>query len=172
MKKRIVVAVAIALLVAGSVTFAQQQGRAETYRFTLTETAMPLGSCGDFNIVWDDVVSIHGVLKFDKNGDPVKRVEILKIIGQAVYYNSSNPDKFILGGPGEGMPATYMYEDGVPTLILFKGLLWKVMLKGYGHILMETGYQEIDLQTGELLVATGHNQVQDQDLAALCDYLK
>jgi hypothetical protein len=57
------------------------------------------------------------------------------------------------------------------------GLLYKVRVPGYGPIFMETGalVYQCEPWTWEncvLVSNAGHNQFADQDLAALCEYLK
>ena len=172
MKKRVVVAIAVALLVAGSATFAQHQGRTEQFRFTVTDTGLLLGSCGDFDILWDDVLLLSGSLRYDKNGVLVKELDHFNILGQTRYYNSEDRDKFVLGGPGEVENDHVVYVDGTAALNLFSGLSFKVVLKGYGAIFLQTGHTVYDLQTGEVLFQAGHSAYFDQDLAALCDVLR
>ena len=173
MKERIVAAVAIALLLAGMAVSAQTQGRIEPYQFTVADTGVQLpGSCGDFNILYDDVILIRGTLRYDKAGNLVKDRYLIKIIGQTRYYNSTDPDKFVMGGPGELEVEHILWEDGIPAINSFAGPAFKVILKGYGPIYLQAGHTVYDYRTGEVLFHAGPNAYLEQDIQALCDYLK
>ncbi len=154
--------------------FGQTQGRVEPFRFINTDTAVFLGSCSDgFDIYFDDVALWHGLVRYDQNGNPVEEILHIKLLGQTIYYNSTDPDKFVLGGPGENQVARYIIlEDGTAALDLISGLTFKVVLKGYGPAFFETGHLILDLQTGEILFKAGPSQYADQDFAALCNALK
>ncbi len=173
MRGRIVVAVAIvALLFAGGTARTQTQGRVEPYQFTVTDTGLFLGSCGDFDILWDDVARVSGVLQYDIEGVPVRDVRHLKIIGQTVYYNSLDPEKSVRGGPGELDNTRIVYVNGVPALDFETGLAFKVMLQGYGPIFIQTGRTIFDIATGAALFSAGPDAFLTQDLDAMCHALR
>jgi len=97
---------------------------------------------------------------------------IYRVIGHSTYYNSSDPDKFVLGGPGEVETDHTIYENGVPVMTLSSGTIFKIILPGYGPIFLETGRVIYDFETGQYAPNSGHNQWVDQDLAALCSVLE
>jgi hypothetical protein len=83
-----------------------------------------------------------------------------------------DPNKFVLGGPGELEVDHYLYEDGSLVSDTWTGVPYKVVLPGYGTILMETGRAVFDFTTDQLLFNSGQNQAVDGDLAAICDVLQ
>ena len=173
MRLQRVLAVAVVFLFLVGLGFGQTQGRTEHYRFTATDTAYYMGSCPNgFDILNDYVALMHGNLRYDKDGNPVQERYQFRVLGQSIYYNSTDPDKFVLGGPGEASEARIMYEEGTPVLIFESGLLFKVMLKGYGPIFLNTGHDVFDLSTGELLFKKGPDQYWTRDFEALCNALK
>ena len=178
MRVQRVLAIAVVSLFLVSLGFSQTQGRTEHYRIPVTDTALYLGTCyagdpAEFDILYDDVALIHGQVRYDKEGNPVQDVYQFKVIGQTIYYNSTNPDKFVLGGPGEAAEGRIVYsEDGTPVLGFEAGLAFKVMLKGYGTIFFNTGLAIYDPETHELLFKAGPAQFWEKDIAAMCDALK
>ncbi len=89
--------VAVVFLFLVSLGFGQTQGRVEPYRFSIVDTAIYLATCpGPFDILYDDVALLKGKVRYDKDGNPVQEVQQFKIIAQTTYYNSTNPDKFVL----------------------------------------------------------------------------
>ncbi len=142
----------------------QTQGRTEHYRIPLTDTAYYVGSCPDFDILNDYVGLMHGMLRCDMDGNPVQERYQFRLIGQSIYYNSTDPDKFVLGGPGEASEARIAYEDSTPVLIFESGLIFKVVLDGYGPIFLNTGHDVFDLSTGEASFQKGIGPILDQGL--------
>jgi hypothetical protein len=174
MRVQRVLAAAVVLLFLVSLGFGQTQGRVEPYRFTVTDTAIFLGSCSEgFDIYYDDVALLHGQVRFDNDGNPVEEVFHIKILGETIYYNSTDSEKSVLGGPGENQVARIIYlEDGTVAVELLSGLAYKVVLKGYGPAFFHTGHKIIDPQTGEILFDAGPDQALTEDFAALCNALK
>jgi len=177
MRVQRVLAIAVVSLFLVSLGFSQTQGRTEHYRIPVTDTALYLGTCyagdpAEFDILFDDVALIHGQVRYDKEGNPVQEVNQLKILGETIYYNSTDADKFVFGGPGEGQENHLIYEDGILALNLISGLSFKVVLKGYGPAFFQTGHKIFDIQTGETLFNAGPSQAVNQDFAALCNALK
>jgi len=170
MMRRCVLGVAIAILIAGSVTFAQTQGRTEHYRIgPIADTGYLVGHCAGFDVLSDYVFLMTGVLRFDKSGQLVADRYQLKILGESLYYNSENDQKSVAGGPGEVESQRIDPETG---LRFGAGVAFKVRIPGYGLIFAETGHFIYDPGTGKFLFNSGHNQMIGEDLEALCDYLK
>jgi hypothetical protein len=138
----------------------------------LNVTGFYVGSCGDFDILSDFAGVLHGVDVFDKNGLPVREVTHIRLTrGESVYYNSTDPQKFVLGA-GEVEQDLYLWEDGTLVSDQWTGVPFKVVLPGYGAIFMETGRGLWDFTTNQLLFNSGQNQFADGDLAALCNALQ
>jgi hypothetical protein len=172
MMRRCVIGVGIAILIAGSVTFAQTQGRTEHYSIgPIADQGYPVGHCadGDFDVLTDYVFLMTGVVRYDKSGQPVADRYQFKLLGESVYYNSTDPEKSVPGGPGEVENKRLDPKTGYWA---GSGLSFKIRIPGYGLIFAETGHFVYDASAGEFVFQSGHNQFADQDLAALCDYLK
>jgi hypothetical protein len=168
MRHRSVVAVVVVLLLMSSVGFGQGQGRSE--KFTVGPfgtSAFVVGSCGTFDVLADWVALLTGNLVYNKSGEVKNDVEHYRVIGESLYYNSTNAAKAVTGGPAEAENARY-----VGGYLYLSGPSWKIRVPGYGLIFAETGHAVRDLQTGNFVFNSGHNQFLDQDLAALCAYLK
>lgn len=134
-----------------------------------------IGGCQGFDIQTDYNFRFMYVLHFDKNGELVREKYQFKIIGESVYYNSTDLNKAVMGGPGEVVNVTI---DPARGLLILRGLSYKVRIPGYGLIFAESGElvwhcDDPFMDTGCVMVKnTGHNQLIEQDIAALCDYLK
>jgi hypothetical protein len=174
MMRRCVLGVGIALLVAGSVTFGQSQRRTQKFSVQGSYTNFLVGQCDGFEIWSDWVELLTWVDRVDKNGQFAQEVGREKLLGQSLYYNSTNFDKAVAGGPGE---AANFRWDAKTGRVYNSAVSWKVTVPGYGIIFAETGatvYQcdPYTFENCQLVSNTGHNQFIDEDLAALCDYLK
>lgn len=168
MKKRSIFVVVVALLLMSSVAFSQDKRRTEKFAFPLTETGFFVGSCGTFDVLTDFTALLTGTNVYDKSGQFVQQILHYRVIGESLYYNSTNPAKEVLGGPGEGE----LEKTDAAGLYIFSGLTWKIRVPGYGLIFAETGHGIFNTNTGQFEFNSGHNQFVDQDLAALCNYLK
>ena len=172
MKHRCVLGVAIAIMIAGSLTLAQGQGRIEKFGIgPEAAVGFMVGHCadGNFDVLTDYVVLITGTIRYDKSGQYITDRYQVKLIGESVYYNSTDPEKSVPGGPGEVENHRFDSKTGLYT---GAGLSFKVRIPGYGLIFAETGHFVYDYSAGENVFNSGHNQFMDQDLAALCKYLK
>ena len=168
MRVQRVLAVAVVFLFLVSVGFGQTQGRTEHYKYTISVTGLDSGDCGDFHVFQDYVFLVHEVWLLDKEGQPVKAVNRYKAIGGSIFYNSNDPELFLLGGPGEIEIDRIDLTEGTLSI---SGIPVKLKVPGYGAIFYETGHIVIDLNTGEMLSNTGHNQLVDADLEAVCKCL-
>jgi len=171
-RPRIIFAVAVAVILAGTIGFAQGQGRIEKFGIgPEASVGFKVGHCadGNFDVLTDYVFLITGTNRYDKSGQFVTDRFQLKVIGESVYYNSSDPAKSLPGGPGE---VENHRTDPKTGLGFGAGLSFKVRIPGYGLVFAETGRFASDYSTGEYVFQSGHNQFADQDLAALCKYLK
>ncbi len=169
MKQRTLVAVTFFLLLMSSFAFSQDNGRTQKFSFPLTITGYLMGHCGNFDVLTDYVILLSGTILYDKSGVPVQQIQKIRTLGESVYYNSTDPDKSVLGGPAE---VEQDRIDLVKGLIYLSGPSFKVRVPGYGLIFAQIGLSVYDLNTGQLLFNSGLNQLGDQDVAALCNYLK
>jgi hypothetical protein len=134
-----------------------------------------VGQCQGFSVQTDYNFRFIFILYYDKNGELVKERAQFKVIGESVYYNSTNLNKAVSGGPGEVANQTF---DTATGQVRIRGMLYKVRIPGYGLVFAESGeeiWQCDDPYTFTNCVMvkdTGHNQLNEQDIAALCDYLK
>ncbi len=148
--------------------FGQDKRRAEPFKYPLSVTEQVVGNCGTFDILTDWVAMVVGNVIYDKDGEAVQKIELFRVIGQSIYYNSENPDLFLTGGPGESGLGRYDLQNGI---LYIGGINFKVRVPGYGPVYYETGHAVMDLETGEVLFNSGHNQALGQDLEALCKFL-
>ena len=149
--------------------FSQEKRRTEKVRFQDTVAGFVVGQCQGFDVLADWTALLTATIVYDKSGQVVQQIQSYRVIGEDRYYNSANPNKEVNGGPGENEESRL---DAATGLIFFSGLSWKIRLPGYGLIFEETGHMVLDTTTGQWLSDAGHNRSVDQDLAALCNYLK
>ena len=169
MKQRSVVAVAVTLLLMSSVAFSQDNRRTEKFSIPVTVTGSVVGQCGNFDVLNDFVALLSGTIVYDKSGVVVQTIQHYHLIGESIYYNSANPAKRVFGGPAEHELDRI---DGTTGIVYVSGPSFKIRVPGYGLIFAETGHIVVDENTGQVLFDSGHNQFVDQDLAAVCNYLK
>jgi hypothetical protein len=158
---------AAALLFAGAGR-AQGQGRVERFQDTLVFTAQSLGSCGSFEILADWQLSVGGRDLFDGNGDFVNEIRHEKVVGRDLFYNSGDPDSFVLGGPGE----VEQLKIGADGIMSFSGVPFKIVLPGQGSVFLQTGLTIIDLNSGDILFSAGHDDGMTGNIAAVCEALR
>ncbi len=169
MSQRNVLAIALVVLLISSITFSQDNRRTKQFSFPDTITGQLVGQCGNFDVLTDYVILVSGTMVYDKSGALVQTVRRLHTIGESMYYNSTTPEKSVSGGPGEVEVDRFDETEG---LLYISGPIFKIRVPGYGLIFAETGHLVVDLTTGQVISNSGHNQMVDQDLAALCNYLK
>lgn len=162
------VVVLVALLAVVTALPASAQKRTEILKVPDVVVGATVGSCGTFDILSDWTALIHITLHFDTDGNLVRTQNQYRLIGQSRYYNSTDPDVSLLGGPGEVQACSF---DVASNIFSYSGNVWKVRLPGYGMIFHETGKTVINLTTNTILRDTGQNQFNDQDFAALCEAL-
>jgi hypothetical protein len=134
-------------------------------------TGALVGSCGDFDVLTDWTTVMKGTVRFDKAGQLAQVVVWNSVIGSAVYYNSMDPTKQVLGIPGEKEIIRETFVDGQASKLYIGGTSWSITIPHYGPIFFNTGLIVIDLNTGELLHSSGP-KAGEEDLAALCAYLQ
>jgi hypothetical protein len=165
-----VLAVGVVLLFLVGLGFGQDKGRAQHFSGQSPLQTIAVCNCGDFE-VWENWVDFfHGTVVYDKDGQQVRQVMNTSFGKTNTYYNASNPGLFLNGSPGEGQNFRFEFKDGV---LYMSGVLNKIVIPGYGHILMETGFVAFKIETGEILANRGHNQyLTDRDFEALCGFLR
>ena len=172
MRVRTILACTLMFIMVATVGFGQ--GRTERGTVPYSETGFLVGECDGFQILVDWSGLFTFVDLYDKDGMWVRSVAHERVLGQGVYYNSENPAKSVLGGPGEGVTVRW---DPATGRRYGSGMSWKVKVPGYGLIFAESGLhvfqcEPYTFRNCELVSNVGHNQFRDPDLAALCDYLR
>jgi len=167
MKRRCVLGVAIAFLIAGSMTFAQGPPTRDLLLYEIRD--WPVADCGEFQVLGYYDILYRVTYRFDKFGNMTKEFDKAFLSGgPARYENSLDPSKQVTGIPKEHEIDLWDYENGLFT---GRGPTFLITVPGYGRIFAETGRYVIDLNTGDLLFNSGQNQAFDGSVA-LCDYLR
>jgi hypothetical protein len=178
MMRRCVLGVAIAVLIAGSVVFAQQQGRMDKYEFIIVQPLQLIGPCGDAAIFTKYEVAVTVMDRYDKRNNLVQEILQARTIepeiywvGDPVTYTQVPNTKMVMGVAGETEIDRLDYVTGIGY---GQGSIFQVTVPGYGRIFSETGHMVIDNNTNPITILfnRGHNQLWEQDVAALCDYLR
>ena len=179
MKLRMIVAIAVAIMLAGTLGFAQSQGRAVHKEFTgAWEGAFVSGCINDYGETFDVMNRFETSLKdttiYNKQGQIAQVVRSVKFTTD-IFWNSLEPEKSLRGGPGENQEVRWTYENGEVVLLQQSGPTVRINLRGYGPIYIETGHARVDPNTGEVYFNSGWNHYWDGDPAAaeaLCNALK
>lgn len=149
--------------------------RAERYTSIIDAVAYPIGECEGFE-VWSDWLAMYSVVaRVDGDGDFVQSVEHIRVLGETLYYNSTDFEKSISGGPGEVENTVWIAATG--EIHVDSGMVFKVKVPGHGMIFAESGRSVIQcdpytFQNCHLVTSAGWNDFWDPHLDALCDYLQ
>jgi hypothetical protein len=179
MKRRMIVAVAVAVVLAGGVAFTQSQGRVVQERYPFEVKGDLIADCskygvGDFRILTDYAAEVHDATLLGQDGLPIQLVENFKCLWSRYY--SPETGKEVKGGPGESQQMRMLFENGLPVSHRWSGAVFKIVVPGYGPILLETGRARWIWDAAGtahwLDTNSGHNMWVDRDLTALCNYLK
>jgi len=184
---RFAVAVALAVVFAGTIGMAQGRGRVEKYVVGPLDIVAvadpadpayaPLGRCDGFDILEDFGFVGTFMDRYDQSGKLVQRIAKFDYPYDR-YYNSKNAAKEVYAVPGEHQSNQFVapvfdaagnYIGGVHH---GSGPSAMITVPGYGNIFAETGTFSFDMTTWTMTYNRGHNQFFAADLAALCDYLK
>jgi len=179
MRLRMIVAVVVAVMLAGTLGFAQSKARAVHKEFTTDWEGVFVSTCindhGEtFDVMNRFETSVKETTIYDKKGQIVQVVRNVKFTTD-IFWNSLEPNKSLRGGPGENEEIRWTYEDGKIVLMHQSGAIIRVNLRGYGPIYFETGHARVDSNTGEVYFNSGWNHYWDGDPAAaeaLCNALK
>jgi hypothetical protein len=175
-RHRMIVAVAVAVVLAGTIAFAQQ-GRVVESTGTSGISEWQVVSCLDDNGNPFDVMETYeetwrDMTRYGKDGNLDQIIRTYRYPTD-LYWNSVT-EKSLIAGPGQGSEVRFTYENGVLVNLFASGGLVRVNVPGYGHIFIETGHTMWDANH-QLIWNTGHNQYRDWDpaaLEALCNALK
>ena len=173
MKLRIVIAVAVAVLLAGTTGFGQGQGRIERSEGTFAVQGQVMGPCGSAWVVAQYTVAWKQMDRYDNGGVLVESVIQNSAIGSSLYYLGNEGDaapsdaKVVIGVPKE---PENVRIDWVKNILSDQGDIFHVTVPGYGTIFAAVGHAVYDMSTDPL--TTLHSSPQYAgDVAALCDYL-
>jgi hypothetical protein len=181
MLHRCVRAVAIAILVAGGVTFAQDQGKqglTTKIEYTVDVPNEEIGPCGGAVIIGRHRAAATEIYRYAEGDSehPVEMIGHYRAIEPSLYflddpstegYAQIPGTRTVMGVPGQNETDRI---DFVKMMIYGQGNLKQVTVPGYGRIFSETGHIYTDF-AWSFLINRGHNDLYDQDVAALCDYL-
>ena len=179
MRVRMIVAVVVAVMLAGTLGFAQSQGRAVHKEFTGGwEGAFVSGCINGYGETFDVMnrfeTSVKDTTIYDKKGQIAQVVRKVKFTTD-IFWNSLEPEKSLRGGPGENEEIRWTYENDLVVLMHQSGAIIRINLRGYGPIYFETGHARVDPITYEVYFNSGWNHYWDGDPAAaeaLCNALK
>ena len=175
MKLRRVLAFAVVFVLLGSVGFGESKRRTVKGSVgPVAVTGVAVADCGDFQVLADWVALITWTDVLDKDGQWVRSSQHYTVLGESLYYNSEDPDRAVVGGPGENENSNW---DAATGVVSFHGLMWKIRVPGHGVLWFETGSlvqqcEPYTFQNCEAVSNTGHNMVHDGDIEALCEYLR
>ena len=144
-----------------------QGANAIVFRY-IQNDSMVIADCDDFQIVAEWTAHWTVVHHFEMDGTYSQNWHV-KIIGTDRYYNSTDPNKEVFGGPGEVQNSRY--DEATNTLTMTGGM-FRVTLPGRGVILLEAGTQLLDLDTGEFIIHHGPYDVTSGQVGELCEYLR
>jgi hypothetical protein len=173
-----IVAVAVAVMLAGTMGFAQGQGRVVHTPFEETWEGVFVEGClddygGTFDVMNHFEASWNTTTIYNKKGEIAQVIRTVKFT-RDIFWNSVT-EKSLTGGPGERNELRWTYENGVAVLMQQSGPLIRINLRGYGPIYIETGHARVDPNTYEVYFNSGWNHYWDGDPAAaeaLCNALK
>jgi len=181
-RTRIIVAVGVAVMLAGAIGFAQGQGRVEKstggeqwegFVFSCDGDSGPFDVWERYEGTWVDS------LRYDKNGNPVQLIRTVKFPIDVMWNTTTG--KTLKGGPGlRNEIRIGINESGEWVSSESSGPVIKFIIPGYGPVYMETGHTRWNPATWAILSSTGHNdfadlikngQLKPEAVEAICDYL-
>jgi hypothetical protein len=93
-KQRNVFILAIVLIFTNSIAIGSM---IEKFTFPETQTGVLVGSCGSFDVLTDYTAIASGTIRYDKTGTIVETIQHYNLIGESIYYNSTNRSKSAIG---------------------------------------------------------------------------
>ena len=177
MRPRMIIAVVVAVMVAGTIGFAQKQGRvvesfgSESFNGLFT-------SCYDdkgvllFNVMERYEGTWRDMTRYNKYGQIEQMVRTVTFPVDVIW--NEDTEKSLSGGPGLRNEVRFIYSNGVLVSITTSGPVIRFNVPGYGPVFIETGRAVYDANH-QLVSNTGHNDYRDWDpaaLAAVCNALK
>ena len=148
----------------------------------ISVTDMPMLDCSwfdmDFLVLGDWIINEYGQEHWDKEGNLVKISGFLYTTEQHVW-NSTDPAKYLLGEDAAGKTEHSHFilnfdENGVPTQYMESGVYTKIIVPGYGQIMLHAGHGVYLLGSGgwTQVHATPKTGLSIADAYALCTYLE
>ena len=132
------------------------------------ELGMFVADCGTFAVLTDARVSGHANVLLDRQGLDV-RAQVFFRYSDGIYYNSTDPSRYLLAAPSEHTIEHYV-DPLTGGTVMITGISFHVKLPGVGPIFQDLGRLVFDLETGELLYSTGLHQFEGET-AGLCSAL-
>jgi len=129
-----------------------------------------VANCGDFLVLSDYTVDAKGRAYLNKDGS-LSRLFFDFDVPQSIYYNSEDAS-YWLPGTAEHIQQWFHFAEGEAlTHIVTIGAAVRVILPGYGPVLMGIGRLKLDVSTGELTF-TGQFDQFNGNLDAICAALR
>ena len=128
------------------------------------EEPVPIGDCGDFQVLDDFVLNFRAKLFFDENGELVRGVE--QIDGTDTFINSATGKEFT--SRFQNTEHIDLTDEPVRAVTGVQGLL---TVPGSGAVLLDVGRIVTNLETDEVTFQAGPLQFFDGDVVGLCNAL-
>ena len=178
MMRRCVLGVAIAVLIAGGVTFAQQQGRTDKYDFNFSVPEQEMGPCGSAFVYATYEIEGKETSRSDKLDQPIQVITQYRTVKPTIYWlGTAGGDRVPGTRVAMGVAGEVEIDrlDVATGIVYAQGSIFQVTVPGHGRLFSETGHMALDSNSTThpwtALLNRGHNEYWEKDLAALCNYL-
>ena len=137
----------------------------------------PNADCGDFLVLGDSTQTFVITDFYNKDGE-IEKTQVHFSTKDGIVYNSEHPERSLPEGPDHAM--WYFYPDPDVELPIYyqSGLAFHVNVPGYGIIAINVGRIIMipdfskNYWEWEIIWDKGMNDLFNDDLVALCDYLR
>jgi hypothetical protein len=161
-----VLVISVVALLFGSPAFAQNGHRVEQFAVDLGTWDIFEADCGDFQ-VWNRLsISIHGMVRVDKDGNPIQVLQHYRW-SDSIHYNLNAPQNFLVGTE-TGINERFDFDG---HLIYEAGIGMKVKVRGDGVIFNLIGRWIFDW-SGNVIDHWGPYGYYEGDIGPLCSALR
>lgn len=130
-----------------------------------------VANCGDFLVLTDYSIDASGRAYFNKNGS-LNRLYFDFDVTQSIYYNSEEPSYWLPGSSEHIQQWIRFNENEDATNLVTTGVAAKVILPGYGPVLMGVGRLKLDFAAGEFTFMAGQFDQFAGNLDPICAALR
>ena len=170
MKLRFAVAIAVAVVVAGTLGFAQEQRQVIQERYPESETIW-LTYCDAYSLLYEYDADVHELRSTDKDGNVTRIRNIHTNEAMFYLYDGNHPSDrsiFLMAAPGVTQTERVTNLGAANEVYTITGDPARVNIPGYGLFFAQTGKTVFDL-TGE--THRGHNDFFGGNYGPICGYL-